>query len=153
MLKLFIGDFPEGENPRPKSMLSAVTMLYFLLLFKLCWGAWQLIILYNHLHAPSALLPFATMLATSILTIVLPCIITYGLTENIKQGKHWARITYTVLALGYCGLLLYASYTKVLQGVFMPDVIFFLHLYLSASPILYLFRKDSNEWFKQAAQA
>lgn len=141
MLKISISRTPKkGE---PTSIRVAIECLQALVFCHGCVALWGLIRLFTHPH-PIWILPYATMLAAIVL-IVLPFIVTYWLTNNMKQAKGWARLTYTILAA-------LSFVVSPLLGISTSSFIYLLSTTLSLRALFSLYQKDSNEWFKQASQ-
>lgn len=156
MLKLSLSRTPlppPQKGEKPFSIQAAIGCLEILIFCHGCTALWGISLLFINLRAPASIFPYIFILAAIVLLLFLPFIVTYWLTDKIKQRKNWARITYTILALLSCVITGYADYLNMMRDTSTPPFIYFMGTVLSFFPLLSLYRKDSNEWFKQAAQA
>lgn len=125
---------------RPKQVKIAVTLLLITVLL----GALGQIVTISSLSNI-----YIDHMTTQVVGLIIGIIINICLIYYIWKGKNWARITLLVLFILYIILAIVCYFTGLLNPA-LTGSLATLHVILTIIAYVYLFLKDSNEWFIKA---
>jgi hypothetical protein len=125
---------------KPKSIIAAINILYATLFLGVI--KWVIARLTTDQPILSPVM--------GIVVVVLTVLIYFFLIRQVGAGRKWARIVLLILFLGGLACYLWAK-SPIYKNNLLIDVISLLQAILYIITLVYLFSKDSTNWFNHVA--